>query len=382
MWIGVAKLAGRMGGKFTLWAGRAFPRVVRLSGTMIGSALGTIWKSRSAKMTRYIMVAFSGARYSKAAGLAKSTWSKLPRWARIGTRFTSEFVAFWILSDLIIKDGPNNEPQVYMNEDGELVLMDPGELVDLIMLANGHSRLLESFGLSGTGSQMRNGVIGGGLDLANDIMRSKAVISGAYVDDQFVGRLRAIGERERIFIISRLINTAKVIGQFSDIPTVMQLVTRQAALSDMINSAPTNACERVLEMARMNPTQFESAAAELSILIGSSYDTVANAAFQDYFSAFTTKFDFFDVFSDSNLDEAADIPTLQRALLAKMMSDDSVGVELGWLDRFSVDSDGEDDESAAVENLVRFSMVSHRYADLVDALLADNDSLVRDLLNR
>lgn len=343
----------------TKYAGqRTLPSVVRgvekSSSVAIRNAVG--------RRTRATMAAsLKGATTSPAAkGWLRRTVDRMPNWLKKAGMFAGELVAFDQLLDLMDDDkaAGNDESQTTESEENALTN---------ILIANGHSKLLENIENIPEHEDMTSSRLDDLVDLVGDIFTSRAAIAGSDMSYSKTSRLEMLSNNERILIITRLVNVIKQVSVTAVDNEIMLLAANQAMVSGMMNAAPTNAFDILINSNSVDRRKANAKAAELNSMFTALGDELAESAYDDFFAQHSSVLDFFDLIKYSGDEEIEGEDASIAARLARLVTDDSAGAALNILQRFTVDSDGEDDESRALNRTIEYGRLSNPFLDFVIA---------------
>lgn len=376
---------------------RRLPAVSSQAGKrLLPSVVSKVSTSTAMKTRNVVRTTILGSRKNLTAGAvtspgsatSKSWFSKLadktPGWLKKAATFTGEIIAFNELSDLIFGSDSDSEKKEDGSNDQDSISQEnlADSALSNILSVNGHSKLLE----------INDNIIGDDLinssrifdivDGIKGLFLSRRAIAGDtlnYSQQIFVDTMT---DTERGFAVTRLINMIKLICFSSETPELMMLLANQSVASGMINPQVTNAFDEVISMDAYEKTNMERKASESNILYQGLSDEIAQAAFQDYFdSSSSNVLDFFDVFDLSSTDDEI-IDSVRACRLARLSSDDSIGVTLGLYDKFTVDSDGKDDESAALNRTIYYSKVSNNFVNFFTALSMRDQYMIDNYLRK
>lgn len=347
--------------KVVTYLGRIL-RTVKPSGALRGigkrmsSIFSSVAKSPKSRLTRSVSRAAAGA--ERVGSLARNSrvgkwYQAQPAWARSAASSIGQFL---LLDRAIAWLAPDDQENDLIATDSA----DSTSAIRAIVEANGHSRLL----LMDRMDDARRIMSTSGNDKMQDMISSLFIDRGVSLSgDPITVRAEDIGalsDYERMIIITRLVTISKIIAHSSESPNYMELAMKQAACSDMINSSPTKGFDYFNRAAPELQKQMDDVAASSCDIYSGLFDSLVNAAGMDMFDEQTRVFDWFDATSDPS-----QVSLTVPFLVSKIMTDDVVGINLPWYKEMTVDSDGADDESAALNLINEYSVISDTYCDYV-----------------
>lgn len=295
-------------------------------------------------------------------GIFGSIGSKMPGWMKKSFIFAGEVVAFNELTELIFGDDKKGNSNSLFDDDDSDV---ENNAFSNVLIANGHSRLLEDIENEPANEQITNSRINDLTDLVSDVFTSRNSICGSDLPYSLDSRLVSLLPNERGLIITRLVSIIKQVALTSEDPEILLLLSNQAMVSGMVNSSVTNGFDMIMGS---NPSDRRKAgikAAEMNSMFTSLGDEIAEAAYDDFYSSHSSLFDFFDVFEYDGDNEVEGEDSSIAARIARLCTDDSAGAALNMLQKVALDSDGKDDESRALARTVDYSRLSGLYLDFV-----------------
>lgn len=253
------------------------------------------------------------------------------------------------------------------------------DALDMVLLTNtGHYSLIMSHNRMRGGDRYYSDEARFMESLVEDILFSKASISGADLMDSLISRINSLTDSERVFMIVSLVRVAKEIAIYSHNPSSMRLLGMQAMCSSMVNASPSTALSILMDRSMLKGPSSESFAATQCLSFESLFEALRDKLADKFFNDSTSVFDLFDAF-DSDL-KPQDEEVLRSLYTSMLVSDDTSASQKGWWDKWKVDKDGEDDESAAVRALTMLSSVDPTYRTLVSAINQDDKNRADMLL--
>lgn len=308
-------------------------------------------------------------------GFFKRVASKMPNWLKNSAIFVGEMIAFDELTDLMFGEnaiGSSGKSQEEL-EDGAL---------NNILVANGHSKLLDNIENIPENDDMTHSRINDLTDIVTEVFISRSSACGSDMPYSKQSRLDALTINERALAITRLVATIKHICLSSDDNELFLLMANQAMVSGMINSSPTNAFDTIINSNAVDRRKANLKAAELNAMFTSLGDELAESAYDDFFSSHSSFFDFFDLISYDGDDEVEGEDSSIAARIARLVTDDSVGAALNMLQRFTVDSEGKDDEARSLARTVEYSRLSGAYTDFIIGASLRNSNIMANYLSK
>lgn len=202
------------------------------------------------------------------------------------------------------------------------------------------------------------------LNLINHLFVSKRFIVNAELDDRAHDILSQLQLGDRIRGIELLNAIAKVFVDESEFPDMLESFRLQSAISRLSDSQRTNAFDFILENGVHRSEAFKSACQTYTETIRRFNEELSLSASDDFFE--DTTYQFFDVFDllpwgdRQNYSGDSDLKGQQGAafLSTALATDVAFSLVDSLIDRWSVDSDGEDDESAAIDLLIKQQQMS------------------------
>lgn len=309
-------------------------------------------RARSAYGTTVAKI--KNSRYAKA-------YDKLPPWLKETIGTTATFIGVDFVLSYIMGDGDGES-----GSEGGVTLEDAARTVALL---NGHIRLVSI--------ESEDSIVGvfrtsGWLalhDVVGRLFNDRSLSNTGTPLSVSERELDSLSDKERILIIAKLSAISKVVAHSSEHPNLIDLFSKQCAASDMINAAPTEGLLYMMSMGKDVLRQADDIAIPMCDTFSGLYDQLANAAGMDMFDEQTSFWDWWDLSSDP-----AAVQVTLPYLVSKMATDDLIGVDLPWWKKFMVDSDGEDDESKALELINKNGNISDWYVDLMYKLARSNAS--------
>lgn len=301
--------------------------------------------------------------------------SKMPNWLKKSAIFVGEVIAFDELTDLMFGEkaiGASGKSQEEL-EDSAL---------NNILVANGHSKLLDNIENVPENDDMSHSRINDITDIVTEVFISRSSACGSDLPYSKQSRLNALTVNERALAITRLISTVKHICLSSDDNELFLLMANQAMVSGMSNASPTNSFDMIINSNAVERRKAGLKAAEQNRMFTALGDELAEAAYDDFFSSHSSFFDFFDLIDYDGDDEIEGEDSSVAARIARLVTDDSVGAALNMLQRFTVDSDGKDDESSALSRTVEYSRLSSAYTDFIIGTSLRNSNIITNYLSK
>lgn len=331
-------------------------KVARSSSSIIRRTVSTQARSK----TRNLL---AGAVTSPSVeqGFFKKMFAKTPGWLKKSVTFAGEVVAFNEITELIF--GPSKEGAEAGTAGGSDSAKE--NALSNLLVANGHSKLLETIDNVPNDEELSNSRVNDLTDIVTDLFTSRNSICGTDLTYSISARVNALGPNERALIITRLACIMKHVAIGSDDPEIFLLMANQAMASGMTNASPTNGFERVINS---NPVERRKAgikAAEFNAMFNALGDELAGAAYDEFFDSHSSIWDFFDTITYDGDDEIEGEDSSVAARICRLVTDDSVGASLSILEKFTLDSDGEDDETRALNRTIEYSRLSNAYLDFV-----------------
>lgn len=203
--------------------------------------------------------------------------------------------------------------------------------------------------------------------IVKNMMVDRSFLTGNGFDDSTMAQMNTLDDQERIYILSVLAGVAKGLCLDTDASEVLNAYRYQSCLSDQLFAVPTKGFELLLKKGLSTENVYEAAAMQYTETISSFAGELSQAAFQDFFDESTNiVFDFKDIFggdTGSTWSAEKEEWAIQRvnAQVSCLSTDSNLNTITGWLDRFAVDSDGKDDESAALRTMLKYQSVSDNY---------------------
>lgn len=359
MYAKLAVLAGRLfrGGKATKFLGGIGKRMTSIfSRTAKSNASRGSVIMRSAY--RNSRKAITTAQDKFKSSLVGKAYYRLPAGARsiisgVGSALSIDAAIDWIWSD------EGEEGSTLKDADGKDVSAE--QLAAAIAVRNGHVHLLDlSHAIEGQNNVMSNTITGSHKRLVEDMMTEAHIVLTGIPGTEVQRRLDALTDKERSIMIARLICIAKNVCLSSQTPNLQHLFLLQSAASDNINAAPTEGLYSIFESnldVRMDADDKSIAFTELH---NGLYDEYASASAEDFWSEKTSVLDWWD--KSSNPDQIRAETTL---LVSKLATDDVIGFDRNWFQRFVTDKDGKDDESMALRVINRYGVLADGYIDFM-----------------
>lgn len=229
-----------------------------------------------------------------------------------------------------------------------------------IVAANGHLDMINRFDAFARSENVQ--VTSTGTmevhELIADAIGSGVIIAKGEVTGRMASRMNTLTDEQRVYALANLHAVAKLIANSSEFPSLMLLLSRQMACSNMINAAPTKGFDEIMSRPNTFKHEADQNALAYNLLFTGLYDSIANSGAKDYFDQASTVWDLGDLIK-------RDLDTTQKAefLVSKLATDDITGYSGTWWDRFKTDADGKDDESAAMDIIAANGVISDRYVD-------------------
>lgn len=332
-------------------------------------ALNTSFRDGAKKI---IDIEFEEVLEKSAATLAKEGKGKrILRW--IGKEAVG--VGLFIAADTAFEHffGDGDKDAKPTKTDAELA-----DALDVALLTNtGHYSLLLSHERSRGGDRYYSDEATFMESLLGDVFFSKASISGADLMDSLSSRITSLTDDERVFMITGLARVQKELAIYCSQPSSMRLLGLQAACSSVTNASPSTALSVLMSKSMLKGSNAESFSATQCLSYEALFEALRDKLADKYFNDSTSVFDLFDAF-DGDL-KPQDEEVLRSLYTSMLVSDDTSAAQKGWWDKFKVDKDGEDDESAALRNLTMLSSIDPDFRSLV-AAINDGDKNRADLL--
>lgn len=231
-----------------------------------------------------------------------------------------------------------------------------------ILAANGHLGMIERFDNQARSENVK--VISTDSvetnELISEMLSSGVLLAKGEVTGNHTSRLNTLTDEQRVHALANLSAIAKMVASSSEFPSLMLLAYRQMACSNMINSAPTKGFDEIMSRPNSFIHEADQTSLAYNLLFTGLYDSLANNGAKEYFDQATTVWDLGDLIK-------RDLDTTQKAdfLVSKLATDDITGYSGSWWDRFKTDSDGQDDESAAMDVIAANGVISDRYVDKI-----------------
>jgi len=300
---------------------------------------------------------------------------------KTGSEIARELVGFAVTSavlDKVLGKSPDQS-----KKEGEL--SDEETAMGLKVLeATGHAKLNRMYGLLYGPAHWSSEFTRSIDNIIQRIMWSKRAITGELLSQEDTLNIESYTQNEIDFVLTRLISTAKEIALLSSHNEYNLLYMRQLACSNMVNSSPTNAREIINSRGLQNTERVMHMAQAHNLLYEGLYKETTDQYADELFNKSTTSWDFFDAFGGGAEKWTDDTEALREtkdgALISMMASDDTSASQLGWYDKWRADSDGDDDESAAVRALVYYSAVGDNYGKTISAVIQEQDQNAQRLL--
>lgn len=202
------------------------------------------------------------------------------------------------------------------------------------------------------------------LTLINHLFVSKRFIINAELDDRAHDILSQLEIGDRVRGIELLNAIAKVFVDESEYPDMLEAFRLQSSVSRLSDSQRTNAFDFIIENGVHRSEAFKSACQAYTETVRRFNEELSLSASDDFFE--DTTYQFFDLFDllpwgdRANYSGDSDLKGQQGAafLSTSLATDVAFALVDGMIDRFSVDSDSEDDESAAIDLLIKHQQIS------------------------
>lgn len=201
-------------------------------------------------------------------------------------------------------------------------------------------------------------------------------IAGKVSSNDLVHEFGDLTDAEILFLNNQLVGLIKMISASSRKGQSQLLAARQSLCSQNPSPVISMGADIILDN-RYNSEQVESIATQQNFLYEGLVEANCSTAYTELFDEGTKSFvDFFDMFGDDKMDEVDDEIIISMMLTHMNYKGSPTSFEegiLSWFRSFSVDSDGEDDESDAIRNLQAINRVHPRMERLVRSLLQGED---------
>lgn len=202
------------------------------------------------------------------------------------------------------------------------------------------------------------------LTLINHLFVSKRFIVNADLDDRAKDILVQLQQGDRLRGIELLNSIAKAFVDDSDFPDMLEAFRLQCSISRLTDSQRTNALDFILENGVQRSEAFKSACQAYTETIRRFNEELSLSASDDFFE--DTTFQLFDMFDllpwgdRASYQGDSEVKGQQGAafLSTSLATDVSFALVDSFIDRFTVDSDGEDDETAAIDLLMKHQKMS------------------------
>lgn len=211
-------------------------------------------------------------------------------------------------------------------------------------------------------------------DIVNNHLFSLGRIGGKVSSNDIVNDFKDLTDAEILFLNNALVGVIKLACASSRKKEALLLAARQAICS--VNPSPvmSNGADVILTN-KFQSELVESLAASQNLLFEGLVEANCTQSYEDMFDEGTKSFvDFFDLFGDNKMDEVSDETQINMHLAHVNYKGSPTtfgdGV-MGWLKEFSVDSDGQDDESDAVRNLQRINEIHPRVTRFTQSVIQD-----------
>lgn len=184
-----------------------------------------------------------------------------------------------------------------------------------------------------------------------DFLFRKDIMSGLPAPDSMIYLFRDLSDHERLLLVNQLAIAIKVVAASSDSREAVLLAGRQSLCCSNPSPVLSTGSEFLINRS-VKSTSFEVHATAMNGMYEGLVNELASSAAADLFDESSAFVDFFDLFS-SNAGSTASDETICNMAIAHIFykgSPTSLGDGLRQKIReFSIDSDGNDDESVALE---------------------------------
>lgn len=224
--------------------------------------------------------------------------------------------------------------------------------------------------------------------MIQSLVFNRYTLTGNELDDVSTARLASLDDEERLFCIAALVALTKRFCENSDASEVLNAFRIQATLSNQIFSVPTRGFESLIKKDHIYSPMIEDAAEQYVSTMQGFSEEYSQSAFQSFFDETTNiLLDPKDIFGgDSGVDWSADkeewASVRTHAQVSCLATDSQLNTLTSWLDKWAVDSDGKDDESRALDTMLKYQSVALNYEWFITNIANGKSSQAANFITR
>lgn len=369
--VGGMKFASKFGSRYSSAAakGAKFTANAAKGGAVLRTIETTaVTAEKTGGIVKYIpkglsKVAGKGNGFGRVIGEVYSPMKTSSRWKTAGSLISKGLnLAFLGLTAKEIYDYFNGSDE---GDNGTKVSAEELSLEELARVENGANvtkPLTEAANTNETRSIAHDESLI--LILINHLFVSKRFIINAELDDRAHDVLAQLEMGDRVRAIELLNAIAKVFVDESEFPDMLEAFRIQSSISRLSDSQRTNAFDFIVENGVHRSESFKSSCQAYTETVRRFNEELSLSSSDDFFE--DTTYQFFDLFDllpwgdRANYKGDNDLKGQQGAafLSTSLATDVAFALVDSMIDRASVDSDGEDDESAAIDLLIKHQQMS------------------------
>lgn len=224
--------------------------------------------------------------------------------------------------------------------------------------------------------------------IVSALVFDRMTLTGNELEDGAQSLITSLDDEERLYIISALVALTKRFCEGTDASEILNAYRVQSSLSTQTYSAPTRGFESLIKNDSLSTANVEGAAEQYVQTVASFSEELSQAAFQAFFDETTNiVFDFKDIFGgDSGVNwtpEKEEWGIVKvNAQISALATDSNLNTLTKWLDKWAVDEDGKDDESRALQTMIKYQSVATNYVWLQRNLANGNGSQAANFISR